>query len=47
MVEMSMPDIQSYDGFVIDGAQYAKWDRSIFQEMRDGGVTCVNATIVY
>ena len=26
---------QSYSGFVIDGAQYAKWDRSIFQEMRE------------
>jgi membrane dipeptidase len=42
-----MPNSQPYTGFVIDGAQYAKWDRSIFQEMRDGGVTCVNVTIVY
>ena len=38
---------QPYTGFVIDAAQYAKWDRSVFQEMRDGGVTCVNVTIVY
>ncbi len=38
---------QPYSGFIIDGAQYAKWDRSIFKEMRDGGVTCVNVTIVY
>ena len=46
-MEMFMSDVQPYGGFIIDGAQYAKWDRSIFQEMRDGGVTCVNATIVY
>ena len=39
--------LANFDGYVIDAAQYAKWDRSIFQEMRDGGVTCVNATIVY
>ena len=42
-----MTDSQPYAGFIIDGAQYAKWDRPIFQEMRDGGVTCVNVTIVY
>ncbi len=42
---MSTP--QPYTGFIVDGAQYAKWDRSIFQEMRDGGVACVNVTIVY
>ena len=36
-----------FDGVIIDAAQYAKWDRSIFKEMRDGGVTCVNVTIVY
>jgi membrane dipeptidase len=35
------------DLIVIDGAQYANWSRKIFQEMRDGGVTCVNVTIVY
>ncbi|MBN06164.1 membrane dipeptidase [Ponticaulis sp.] len=42
-----MSDERSYSGFVIDGAQYAKWDRQTFQEMRDGGVDCVNVTIVY
>jgi membrane dipeptidase len=42
-----MTTISPYSGFVIDGAQYAKWDRSVFQEMRGGGVTCVNVTIVY
>ena len=42
-----MPGAKSYDGFIIDGAQYAKWDRAIFEEMRSGGVTCVNVTLVY
>ena len=34
-------------GFTIDGAQYARWDRAIFEEMRAGGVDCVNVTIAY
>ena len=42
-----MSNAESYDGFIIDGAQYAKWSRSIFEEMRNGGVTCVNVTLVY
>ena len=42
-----MSNAESYDGFIIDGAQYAKWGRSIFEEMRSGGVTCVNVTLVY
>ena len=42
-----MPGAKSYDGFIIDGAQYAKWDRAIIEEMRSGGVTCVNVTLVY
>ena len=33
--------------YVIDACQYANWDRTIFEQMRDGGVTCVNATIAY
>ena len=33
--------------YVIDACQYANWDRAIFEQMRDGGVTCVNATISY
>ena len=32
---------------VIDGCQYANWDREVFEQMRAGGVSCVNATIVY
>ena len=39
--------LTNFDGYVVDAAQYAKWNRSVFEEMRDGGVTCVNATIVY
>ena len=30
-----MSNAESYDGFIIDGAQYAKWGRSIFEEMRN------------
>ena len=32
---------------VIDGLQYNNWTRSVFEEMRAGGVTCVHATIAY
>ena len=37
----------NFDGFIIDAAQYANWDRLVFEEMQNGGVTCVNATIAY
>ena len=33
--------------YVIDACQYANWDRAIFKQMNEGGVTCVNATIAY
>ena len=33
--------------YVIDACQYANWNRTIFEQMREGGVTCVNATIAY
>ena len=33
--------------YIIDACQYANWDRKIFEQMNEGGVTCVNATIVY
>ncbi len=36
-----------YSGLIVDGTQYAKWDRTVFEDMRNGGVTCVNATLVY
>lgn len=32
---------------VIDGLQYSNWNRSIFEQLREGGVTMVHATIVY
>ncbi|MCH8552175.1 MAG: dipeptidase [Natronospirillum sp.] len=31
----------------IDGLQYSQWSRSIFEEMRAGGVDAVHATLVY
>ncbi len=31
----------------IDGLQYSNWDRSIFEQMRAGGLDCVHVTIVY
>lgn len=31
----------------IDGLQYSHWSRSIFEEMRAGGVDAVHATLVY
>ncbi len=42
-----MAQTNQFDDFIIDAAQYAKWNRSIFQQMRNGGVSCVNATLVY
>lgn len=35
------------DLIVIDGLQYSNWDRTIFKQLRQGGVTMVHATIVY
>ncbi|NVK44304.1 MAG: membrane dipeptidase [Oceanospirillaceae bacterium] len=32
---------------VIDGLQYSNWNREIFQQLHEGGVTMVHATIVY
>ncbi|WP_353303920.1 dipeptidase [Sessilibacter corallicola] len=32
---------------VIDGLQYSNWNRKIFEQLREGGVTMVHATIVY
>ncbi len=31
----------------IDGTQYSKWSRPIFEQMRAGGVTAVHVTLVY
>lgn len=34
-------------GYVIDGLQYARWSREIFEQMRRGGVDAVHVTIAY
>jgi membrane dipeptidase len=35
------------DLIVIDGLQYSNWDRAIFEQLKQGGVTMVHVTIVY
>jgi membrane dipeptidase len=35
------------DLIVIDGLQYSNWNRTIFEQLHQGGVTMVHATIVY
>lgn len=35
------------DLIVIDGLQYSNWNRAIFKQLHEGGVTMVHATIVY
>ena len=35
------------DLIVIDGLQYSNWNRSIFQQLKEGGVTMVHVTVVY
>lgn len=35
------------DLIVIDGLQYSNWSREIFEQMQQGGLTMVHATIVY
>lgn len=32
---------------LIDGLQYSRWSREIFEQMRAGGVDCVHVTLVY
>jgi membrane dipeptidase len=32
---------------IIDGTQYCNWSRTIFEEMRAGGVTAVHVTVAY
>ncbi len=33
--------------YIVDGLQYCRWDRSIFEQMREGRVTAVHVTIAY
>lgn len=35
------------DLIVIDGLQYSNWNRTIFEQLQQGGVTMVHVTIVY
>ncbi len=35
------------DMIVIDGLEYSNWRREFFEQLREGGVTMVHATIVY
>lgn len=37
----------SKDLLTVDGLQYSNWSREIFQQMREGGVDAVHATLVY
>jgi microsomal dipeptidase-like Zn-dependent dipeptidase len=37
----------SRDLLTVDGLQYSNWSREIFQQMREGGVDAVHATLVY
>lgn len=32
---------------IVDGLQYSNWSREIFEQMREGGVDAVHATLVY
>ncbi len=35
------------DLIVIDGLQYSNWDRNIFTQLHEGGITAVHVTLVY
>lgn len=37
----------SKEMLIVDGLQYSNWSREIFQQMHEGGVTAVHATLVY
>lgn len=43
---MSSPSKRS-SRIVIDGMQFARWSRKIFEQMRDGGVCAVHVTVAY
>ena len=44
-----MTDTRAFhDGLVVvDGLEYSNWDRTLFEELKAGGVTVVHATVVY
>ena len=38
---------QFKDQIIIDGLQYCNWNRALFEDIWNGGLTAVHATIVY
>ena len=44
---MSAENIQLENLLIIDGLQYVNWNRQLFEEARDGGVTTIHVTIAY
>ncbi|MDP7609879.1 MAG: membrane dipeptidase, partial [Candidatus Marinimicrobia bacterium] len=38
---------QSKEQIIIDGLQYCNWNREIFEDLWNGGITAVHATLVY
>ncbi|MBN3849304.1 membrane dipeptidase [Paraburkholderia sp. Ac-20342] len=39
--------VHSAKRIVIDGMQFARWSRKVFEQMRDGGVCAVHVTVAY
>ena len=35
------------DQIIIDGLQYCNWNRELFEDLWQGGITAVHATLVY
>jgi microsomal dipeptidase-like Zn-dependent dipeptidase len=44
---VSAENIQLENLLIIDGLQYVNWNRQLFEEARDGGVTTIHVTIAY
>ncbi len=38
---------QFKEQIIIDGLQYCNWNREIFEDLWNGGITAVHATLVY
>ena len=39
--------VQERRSYLVDGLQYCRWSRRIFEQMREGGVDAVHATVSY
>lgn len=44
---MTTTDASGHSAVLIDGLQYCRWSRKIFEQMREGGVTAVHVTVAY